>query len=106
MGKREKKIAVIQEYLPRCNSVYPCYVYGRIPSELINNACMTYAGNVRKENVFGLIDETVFRVVKKGFCSLKMVSTIAMIILSADMMKESTIVLFPRPTIWRHSTSC
>lgn len=44
MGKREKKIAVIQEYLPRCNSVYPCYVYGRIPSELINNACMTYAG--------------------------------------------------------------
>lgn len=67
MGKREKKIAVIQEYLPRCNSVYPCYVYGRIPSELINNACMTYAGNVRKEDVFGLIDETVFSSGKKGF---------------------------------------
>ena len=53
MGKRAKaKIAVIQEYLPRCNSVYPCYVYGRIPSELINNACMTYAGNVRKRRCF------------------------------------------------------
>ena len=106
MGKREKKIAVIQEYLPRCNSVYPCYVYGRIPSELINNACMTYAGNVRKENVFGLIDETVFSSGKKGFLFTEDGFYIAMIILSADMMKESTIVLFPRPTIWRHSTSC
>lgn len=100
MGKREKKIAVIQEYLPRCNSVYPCYVYGRIPSELINNACMTYAGNVRKEDVFGLIDETVFSSGKKGFLFAEDgFLSIATIILSADMMKESTIVLFPRPTI-------
>lgn len=67
MGKREKKIAVIQEYLPRCNSVYSCYVYGHIPNELINNACMSYAGNVKKENVFGLIDETLFNSGKKGF---------------------------------------
>lgn len=34
---------------------------------MINNACMTYAGNIRKEDVFGLIDETVFSSGKKGF---------------------------------------
>lgn len=67
MGKREKKIAVIQEYLPQCNSVYPCYVYGHIPKEQFQNACASYAGHVKGEDVFGLIDETLFGNGKKGF---------------------------------------
>ncbi len=67
MGKREKKIAIIQEYLPKCNSVYPCYVYGHIPKEQFQNACASYAGHVKGEDVFGLIDETLFGSGKKGF---------------------------------------
>ncbi len=67
MGKREKKIAVIKSYLPKCNSVYNCYTYGNIPRDLFNNACITYAGNVSYENAFGLIDETVLGSGKAGF---------------------------------------
>ncbi len=66
MGKREKKIAVIKSYLPKCTS-WTCYTYGNIPRNLFNNACNTYAGNVSYENAFGLIDETVFGSGKAGF---------------------------------------
>lgn len=66
MGKLEKKIQVIKEYLPRCNSVYTCYTYGHIPRDKFNNACLNYAGHVNYENALGMIDETVFGSGKKG----------------------------------------
>lgn len=66
MGKQEKKIELVKQYLPRCNSVYPCHTYGRIPTDKFKNACMSYAGHVEYENALGLIDETVFGSGKKG----------------------------------------
>lgn len=67
MGKRERKIAIIKKYLPQCNSVYKCHVYGDIPQSKITNACSSYAGYVSSRNVLGLIDETFFDTGKKGF---------------------------------------
>ncbi len=66
MGKLEKKIQIIKEYLPRCNSVYTCYTYGHIPRDKFNNACINYAGHVNYENALGMIDETVFGSGRKG----------------------------------------
>ena len=66
MGKLEKKINLIKDYLPRCNSVYSCYTYGSIPRAKFNNACLSYAGHVEYDKALGLIDETVFGSGKKG----------------------------------------
>ena len=67
MDKREKMIETIEDYLPRCSSVNKCYTYGNIPIELINNACMSYAGYVDSWDVLGLTDETIFGSGKRGF---------------------------------------
>ena len=66
MGKREKKIEVIQKYISGVAGSWPAYTYGRIPNALINNACSSYAGAVQKENILGLIDITVFGNGNKG----------------------------------------
>lgn len=66
MGKREKKIEVIQKYISGVAGNWPAYTYGRIPNTLIRNACNSYAGAVQEENILGLIDITVFGNGKKG----------------------------------------
>lgn len=67
MGNRARKIAIIKQYLPQCNSVYKCHVYGEIPSSKIENACETYAGFVTEYDALGMIDETFFDTGRKGF---------------------------------------
>lgn len=64
--KRERKKRVIQRYLPNCYYDTSTYTYGNIPKSKINGACSTYAGSVDYEDVFGLIDETVFGSGKRG----------------------------------------
>lgn len=66
MGKLEKKIEIVRQYLSRCNSLYTCYTYGNIPRDKFRNACSSYAGHVEYEKALGLIDETVFGSAKKG----------------------------------------
>ena len=64
--KRERKKAIIKKYLPNCSS-WDVYTYGNIPKSKIDGACGAYAGKVNYDDVFGLIDETVFGSGKKGF---------------------------------------
>lgn len=65
--KRERKKAIIKKYLPNCSSTWDVYTYGNIPRSKIDSACRAYAGKVNYDDVFGLIDETVFGSGKKGF---------------------------------------
>lgn len=66
MGKRERKIEVIQKYIKGVAKGWSAYTYGSIPDTLIRNACNNYAGAVQKESVLGLIDITVLGNGKKG----------------------------------------
>ena len=66
MGKRERKIEVIQKYIQGAAGNWPAYAYGKIPDALIRNACSSYAGAVQKGNILGLIDITVLGSGKKG----------------------------------------
>ena len=66
MGKREQMISTIKKYLRNCYTSSSVYVYGNIPKDKYLNACGAYAGNVDYNNVFGLIDETLFGSAKTG----------------------------------------
>lgn len=65
MSKRTKKIRIITQWLDRCATTWNTYTYGNIPANIYRGAC-TYAGMVDYEDVFGIIDETVFGSAKKG----------------------------------------
>lgn len=66
MGKRERKIQVIQKYIKGVAGNWSSYTYGEIPATLMRNACSCYAGAVQGENILGLIDTTVLGNGKKG----------------------------------------
>lgn len=68
MGSNDKELRkrkVIEEYLPQCTT-WNVYTYGSIPKNKYVNACSSYAGRVLYENVYGLIDETIFGSGKAG----------------------------------------
>lgn len=65
MSKRTKKIRIITQWLDRCATTWNTYTYGNIPANIYRGAC-TYAGMVDYEDVFGIIDETVFGSARKG----------------------------------------
>lgn len=64
--KRERKKTIIQKYLPNCYYSTSVFTYGRIPHSKIDGACSAYSGYVDYDDVFGLIDETVFGSGKRG----------------------------------------
>lgn len=66
MGKREMKITSVQRYLSNVAGSYSSYTYGKIPSSNARNACSTYAGAVRPEDILGLVDITILGDGKKG----------------------------------------
>lgn len=66
MGKRERKIAVIQKYLKNVAGNWESYTYGKIPKSIAINACSAYAGTVELTNILGLIDITIRGNGKKG----------------------------------------
>ncbi len=65
-SKREEKIAMIKRELPSCSTSWRVYVYGEIPQKLFRNACSVYVKNTDQNDVFGMIDETLFSNGKKG----------------------------------------
>lgn len=65
-SKRDRKKAVIQKCLPKCTNTWSVYTYGNIPKKCIDGALSSYAGYIEYDDVFGLIDETIFGSGKKG----------------------------------------
>lgn len=66
MGKFEMKANVVKQFLANVAGSYSSYTYGKIPSALAQNACKTYAGAVRFQNILGLIDTSILGDGKKG----------------------------------------
>lgn len=66
MGKRERKIEAIRNYIENAGGNWPTYSYGKIPKILAINACNSYAGAINPEDILGLIDITIFGNGKKG----------------------------------------
>lgn len=66
MNKREKKVAIIKNYIGNISGSWPTYSYGMIPKEKVANACSTYAGAVQPKDVFGLVDTSISGNGKKG----------------------------------------
>ncbi len=57
MGKREKKIEIIKQYITRvAHGGYTGYAYGSIPTSKLNNALSSYAGGCNANSVIGMID--------------------------------------------------
>ncbi len=65
MGKRERKISVIKQYINNVSS-WPTYAYGSIPSSIASNASRSYGGAVTPNNILGLVDITVTGNGQKG----------------------------------------
>lgn len=66
MNKREKKVAIIKNYIENISGSWPTYSYGMIPEVKAANACSTYAGAVHPKDVFGLVDTSISGNGKKG----------------------------------------
>lgn len=66
MGKRERKIETIKNYIENVGGTWPTYSYGNIPKTLAINACNSYAGAINPEDILGLIDITILGTGKKG----------------------------------------
>ena len=65
MGKREKKLEIIQKYIENASGSWSAYTYGKIPSDVAKGACSSYVG-VRAEEILGIIDITILGNGKKG----------------------------------------
>lgn len=66
MNKREKKVALIKNYIGNISNSWPTYSYGKIPEAKAANACSTYAGAVHPKDVLGLVDISISGNGKKG----------------------------------------
>ncbi|MCM1500885.1 MAG: hypothetical protein NC124_20700 [Clostridium sp.] len=66
MNKREKKVAIITNYIGNVSNSWPVYSYGKIPETRAANACSTYAGAVHPKDVLGLVDISISGNGKKG----------------------------------------
>ena len=73
MGKRERKIEAVKEYIDGAAGTWPGYAYGNIPRNLATAACRSYAGAVQAEDIIGLIDITVLGNGKKGMVLQKII---------------------------------
>ena len=58
MGKREKKINIIKQYIHNVSN-YTTYEYGKIPRNIAVNAIRSYGGAISPENILGLVDTTI-----------------------------------------------
>ncbi len=66
MGKKNEKINAVKQYIENIAGIYTSYSYGEIPNSIITNACISYGGNINKQDILGIIDTTVFGNGKKG----------------------------------------
>lgn len=66
IGKRERKIEAVKEYIHGAAGTWSGYAYGSIPQKLATAACRSYAGAIHPKDIIGLIDITVLNNGKKG----------------------------------------